>query len=111
MPAYDFYCPKCDKNFETIESIATYDGDGECPNCKNISNERIFTSRVHFIGTKVEDREFNHGLGIVTKGKRHREQEAKERGLIEVGSDSFAKNHEAMDKAREARAKKRWEED
>lgn len=110
MPTYDFYCAKCDKNFETIESIVTYDGDGECPTCKNISHDRILSAKVHFIGTKVEDREYNHGLGIVTKGKRHREAEAKARGLVEVGNDKGAKDHRGLDRTREEKLKKRWDE-
>jgi len=40
------------------------------------------------VGAKVEHAEWNPGLGCITKSKRHREEIARQRGLIEVGSES-----------------------
>ncbi len=110
MPTYDYYCKKCDKDFDVIESIKSYSGKAECPACRNISTERIFSPNITFIGTKVEDREFNHGLGIVTKNSRHRKDEARARGLEEVGTEPVKKIHEHFDRAREERRKKSWDE-
>lgn len=111
MITYEWFCKKCDEKFETMQSIVEYDGKTSCPTCKNIINERILSSRVHFIGTKVEDREYNPGLGQVVNNKKHREEIAKRMGLVEVGNDNFAKNHDALDKIREDRKKQNWDRD
>lgn len=109
MITYGWFCQKCDKEFETMQSIVEYDGKTSCPTCKNEVTERILSSRVHFIGTKVEDREYNPGLGQVVKNKKHREEIAKRMGLVEVGNDNYAKNHDALDKDRAARHKRNWD--
>jgi putative FmdB family regulatory protein len=111
MPSYDYYCPKCDSDFEIIESIREYTGMAQCPECRHTTEERTFhRAKFTFIGTKVEDREFNHGLGIVTKNSKHRADEAKARGLIEVGTESPKKMHDSAERSREERRKKSWDE-
>lgn len=109
MPTYDFHCEKCEKPFEMISGIKEYTGHARCPTCKTASAQRIFTSNVHFLGTKVESREFNPGLGIITKSARHRKDEARARGLEEIGNTDKAKMHKHFDDARALKRKKNWE--
>lgn len=110
MPTYAFHCPKCEVDFETTESIKTYDGDGECPTCKNSSNERVFTGRVHFLGTKVESPEYNPAFGQVVKNTKHRNQLAKERGLVEMGNEKPERVHKHFDDERASKLKKAWDD-
>jgi putative FmdB family regulatory protein len=110
MPTYDFDCPKCDKPFDVVQSIKAYDGSAECPTCKNVSRERIFSANVTFIGASVEHAEFNHGLGIVTKNSRHRRDEARARGLEEVGTEKVEKIHTKFENDRAEKRKRSWDE-
>jgi putative FmdB family regulatory protein len=111
MPTYDWYCQKCDVGFETIESIKQYSGMAQCPQCKTTTDERSFAkARFTFIGTSVEDREFNHGLGIVTKNSKHRADEARARGLEEVGTESSKKIQDTIERSRIERLNKSWDE-
>jgi putative FmdB family regulatory protein len=110
LPTYDYFCQKCDANFDVIESIREYTGSAPCPRCQTISEDRVISAAVHFTGTKIEDREFNHGLGIVTKNARHRKDEARARGLEEIGTEPTQKMHEKEFKDRAERHKRRWDE-
>lgn len=69
-------------------------------------------SHVQIIGAAVENAEYNPGLGCVTKSKRDREEQAKRRGLVEIGNDfgSADKMHDHYSKSREEARKKSWEE-
>lgn len=73
---------------------------------------RLYSANIHLMHTKVQDAEFNPGLGTVTKSRQHREEIAKERGLIEVGSESaesLAREEAKQVQYREERVKREWE--
>ena len=110
MPTYEFTCPKCDVNFETYESIKTYDGDGECPTCKNVSRERVYSSKVLFIGTSVQSPEYNPAFGQVVKNKQHRDELAKRNGLVEIGNEKPERIHKHFDDQRAEKLKKAWDD-
>lgn len=110
MPTYDFACAPCAKDFDVTQSIRDYDGKAICPTCGQETSDRVYTSDVHIIGAKVEDREFNHGLGIVTKNARHRKDEARARGLEEVGTSSPQAIHDHCDRERSEKRRKMWED-
>ena len=84
MPTYPYNCLKCDQEYEAFKSIKEYDGQDPCPGCGNIG-ERVFSSDIQFIGASVESAEYNPGLGCVVKNKKHRDEIAKSRGLVEIG--------------------------
>lgn len=110
MAFYDFRCDKCDEVFEVAMSIKDYDGQGQCPTCKNISTERIWSSAVYFVGASVESPEYNPGLGQIVKNSKHRKEICKEKGLIEVGNEKPETIRKHLDKAREEKLKKSWDE-
>ena len=109
MPTYDFSCQQCDESYEIIKSIHEYDGKDRCPKCNEIGH-RIYSSKVSFIGTKVEDREFNVGLGKITKGKRHREELAKAMNIVGIGNEKTETIHNYFDRSREEARKKRYDD-
>lgn len=112
MPTYDFICDKCDLETEVIQSIKEYTGKQTCVQCGNDMRRIYSRCNFHFVGTKIEDAEFNPGLGQITKSKRHREELAKKMGVVEIGNDvkSADSLHKHFDSERESKIKKSWEE-
>ena len=109
MPIYDFYCDKCDLEYEIVQSIKEYTGKWSCTACGN-ETRRIYTHcSFHFTGTKIEDAEFNPGLGKITKSKRHREELAKQMGVVEIGNEKPETIHKHFDSSRADKLKKSWE--
>lgn len=108
---YDYFCQKCELEFTLIKSVKDYKSQENCQSCGNPS-DRIFSAKVYFTGTKVQDSEFNIGLGKITKSKQHREELAKRAGLVEIGND-FKKPdsiHKQFDSERADKLKKRYDE-
>lgn len=105
---YEYECEKCDKNFDVVKPMSESSRLEYCPDCGNEGN-RVFSCNVQFLGTKIEDAEYNPGLGIVTKSKRHRDEIAKRKGLIEIGNEDPAKIDKAFEKQREEKRRKSWE--
>lgn len=90
MPTYDWSCWNCGEKFSKLESIHSYDGRADCPACERTctSKDRNFSrARTQFIGTKVQDAEYNPGLGRVIKNKRDLDWACKEKNVVEVGND------------------------
>jgi putative FmdB family regulatory protein len=110
MPIYDFFCEKCDLEAEIVQSIKDYDGNWTCTSCGNPGRRIYKYCSFHFTGTKIENAEFNPGLGKITKSKRHRDELAKKMGVIEVGNESPDKIHKHFDSTREDKLKKSWDE-
>lgn len=110
MPTYPYNCVKCDLYSEIIKPMSESGRDEKCVDCGCVL-DRIWTAP-HLTGTKVEDAEYNPGLGKVTKNKRHREEIAKQMGVVEIGNDY--KNAEAIgqkfDSERQKKIDKSWDE-
>ena len=81
---YEMDCPKCEEMFEVVKSMNEASRLEYCTVCGTLL-ERIWNAP-QIIGAKVEEAEFNHGLGCVTKNKNDRNEIAKRKGLIEVGT-------------------------
>lgn len=112
MPIYDFMCEKCDLEYEVVQSIKEYDGNWTCTQCKG-KCVRIYTyCTFHHTGAKIEDAEFNPGLGCITKSKAHREEIAKRKGAVAIGNDFHAPDsvHKHFDSDRETKIKKSWDD-
>jgi putative FmdB family regulatory protein len=50
MPLYEFYCEKCDKDFELMRSMND-DTNVDCPECSNKLTKMISTSSFSLKGT------------------------------------------------------------
>jgi putative FmdB family regulatory protein len=96
------YCYECEcgEEFEVVKSVRFIDTPEHCPKCDKVA-QRVMSSSVFFIGAKVEDAEYNPGLGQVIKNRKHRDEVARQKGLVEIGnqdvhgmSESFAKQRE-----------------
>jgi len=69
--------------------------------------QRLVVGGSLFMNEKVEDAEFNPGLGCITRNKKHRAEIAKSRGLEEIGNENPDKIEKALTKEREERLEKR----
>ena len=108
-PTYDYMCEKCGLKYEVTKSIKEYDGKDPCLKCGKVGY-RIFSCKIQFSGTKIEDAEYNVGLGAITKSKRHRDELAKRAGVIEVGNEKPDTIHKHFDSSREEKRKRSWDE-
>lgn len=109
---YEYRCIKCDETFDVIKPHTEMENNEFCDKC-GAPGERIkFPRTVFFTGTSVEHAEYNPGLGQVVKNKYHRQELAKQKGLVEVGNDykSGESMQKQFDTAREEKLKKRYED-
>lgn len=95
-----------------MQSIKEYTGQKTCVACGNEMRRNYKYCSFHHVGAKVEDAEFNPGLGRITKSKRHREELAKRMNVVEIGNDASSPDslHKHFDQAREEKLKKSWDE-
>jgi putative FmdB family regulatory protein len=110
MPTYPYQCLECAKFHDVIKPMSECAKVEHCPTCKS-EMERIFTP-LHFIGTSVENAEYNPGLGKVTKSKKHRAELAKQMGVHEIGNDYKSPEDigKKFDQDREKKLEKSWED-
>lgn len=108
MPTYEYKCKKHGV-FEVIKPIAEYKTPEKCETCGRVA-EKIVSRPAGFIGTKVEDAEYNPGLGVVTKSAKHRKEVANRLGVEEIGNERPEIIHNYFDKRREQKRKKAYDE-
>lgn len=111
-PVYDWFCDKCSLEVEEVQSIKEYTGEKSCQQCAEPMRRIYSRCKFHFTGTKIEDAEFNPGLGQITKSKRHREELAKKLDVVEIGNDAKSPDevHKHFDTTRAEKLKKSWDE-
>ena len=85
MPYYEYECLKCNHETEVFKSISEFDREELCNDCGQPMHRLI--SKGHFIYAGVQEAYFNHGLGCVVKNRKHKNEIAKQRGLVEVDND------------------------
>lgn len=97
MPTYDYECHNCKHEFEVIKSISRIDDIESCSSCGKTDTRRIIF-RFHFYGASDWDKgEYNPAFGKFIRNARHRKEEAKRRGMIEVGNEDVEKIHKRDD--------------
>lgn len=98
MPTYEYLCKDCGSQFDVIKSIKDYDLPESCHSCQSLTTVRQI-SRTHFYGASDWDSaSYNPAFGKVIKNKKHRDEEAKRLGLIEVGNEDLEKTTASQDK-------------
>ena len=85
---YEYKCESCGHRFDVVKPVKDIDLKHECSQCGHDETSIVISSKLHFIGAKVQDAEFNPGLGCVVKNKDHRREIANQKGLIEVGNET-----------------------
>jgi putative FmdB family regulatory protein len=107
---YEYQCQECLHNFEVVKPVRDMERVEHCPACGVHETVRLFRPRIHIHGAKVEDAEFNPGLGQVIKNKNHRAEVARQKGLVEVGSETADTLHRETVVKREKQREREWSE-
>ena len=107
---YDYKCNKCNAVFEVIKTMAEVSKEESCPLCSHEHTTRVFSSNLHFIGAKVKDAYYNHGLGCVIKSDRQKNNLVKENGLIEVGNEKPDTIYKETVEKKQAERDREWKE-
>jgi len=97
---YPYECPTCHHDTDIIKSVDDIENVELCPICDTIM-DRLIVGGSCFMGEKIEEAEYNPGLGCIVNNKKHRDEIAKRKGLIEIGNEDPQKIQSGYDKARE----------
>lgn len=105
---YAYRCPTCDHEFDVIKRHTEMDHPEICERCKTTAIREFMPQRLHLVHTKVQDAEYNPGLGCITKNRQDRAEICKKRGIEEIGNEKPDKIHEHFEKVREEKREKAW---
>lgn len=99
-----FHCQSCSSSFEAVYYYNNETNSPQCSKCGSIDTSLpeirdMGTCDIQLMGISDWDSaEYNPGLGCVTRSRKHREQIAKERGLIEVGNEDVHRVSQMQDR-------------
>jgi len=97
MPVYEYHCQRCENVFDVVKPLAHLN-DPEFCSCGSDKTKRQI-SRTHFYGAGDWDKaEYNPAFGKIIKNSKHRAEEAKARGWLEVGNEDFNRTVASQDK-------------
>lgn len=106
---YEYRCEKCDSTFDVIKPASEMTREEKCNGCESPAKRMFLPKKLYFCNTAVEHAEFNPGLGCVVKNSKHRAEIAKQKGLVEIGNEKTEKIHKKIEKEREEKAKKAYD--
>jgi putative FmdB family regulatory protein len=107
---YEYSCRSCDHVFDVVKRVSDRDIEEPCPKCTQ-SCERVFIPRlIHLSGTKVQEAEYNPGLGCVVKNNTHLKEICRQRNIEPIGNEKIETVHKHYDKSREEKLEKAWSE-
>jgi putative FmdB family regulatory protein len=86
MPTYVYRCISCGVTSEIVKSIKLASQEEICDKCQ-VTLDKVYTP-FQILGARVENAEFNPGLGCVVKNSKHRKEIADRKGLVEVGNET-----------------------
>lgn len=111
MPIYDWVCPQ-NHEFVTVKSMSEYEPGlmESCPECCELSTRDLSKGKTSFYGAKVEDATFHPAFGKVIRNSKHAQEEAKSRGMIELGNESPDKIHSGFERQRQETRVARYED-
>jgi putative FmdB family regulatory protein len=107
---YEHLCLKCVFTFDVVKAAADYDREEPCPKCGNSTRRQFTAGRIHLHHTKVQEAEYNPGLGCIVKNRQHREEICRVRGLEEIGNEKVESVNKHFDRAREDKWERGWRE-
>lgn len=112
MPTYEYLCSVCENPFDVIRPMAQIDDLIECPECgRHCQPHERRISRTNFTGASDwNNQTWNPALGCYTKSNREASKIAKDRGLIELGSEKVETVHKHFDRQREETREQRWQD-
>lgn len=109
MPEYPYQCQSCNQEFDIIKSVADIDHVEPCKECGSDDTQRLI-AKVNLEKSSMAQPYYEPALGCIIKGKGHKAQVLKEKGLEEVGSTSPDTMYKNLELEREKRMAKEWDE-
>jgi putative FmdB family regulatory protein len=103
---YEYFCDECKMGTEIVKMVTDYARDERCPVCGE--NMKKIYSSTHLIGLN-DKAEYNQALGMVIRNRAHLKQVAKEKNLVEVGTESTDTIVKEMKKTKENKYKQSWD--
>lgn len=104
---YEYNCTTCDISVEVTKPMEDHRRIEICHSCGG-QMVSIVTGGRGFSYKKNEWPEYNPAFGRVVKNSSERKNLAREKGLIEVGSEDIIKLGDKMDKDKKDKADKEW---
>ena len=96
---YPYQCKECKKLFSVFKSVKDINELETCPDCKAVCDEHCrYIGRTTFYGADDWDKaEYNPAFGKIIKNRKHRDLEAKRRGMVEIGNENVENIHKASE--------------
>lgn len=107
---YEYTCSNlgCELQFDVTKVMSEMDRPEVCPRCEATATRAFAPSRVYFSGTKVQEAEYNPGLGCIVRNKQHRAELCKIKGVEEIGNEKPETLHKHYEAARKDKWEKSW---
>ena len=108
MPSYPYQCRYCLFEFDVVKSVAEIDTKEICFKCGEKDPERK-TALSNLEKSSMQQPYYEPALGCIIKGKEHKKNILKEKGLEEVGSTSPDTMYKDLELQREKAKAKEWD--
>jgi hypothetical protein len=109
-PIYPYECDQ-GHSWEVAKPLSAIDAEERCSLCGEVGGRQIALVAIDKTAASSWQPTWNPGLGQVVKSAGHAKRLAKEKGLIEVGTEKPETIHKHFDKQREDAYKARWADD
>jgi hypothetical protein len=109
-PIYPYECDQ-GHSWEVAKPLSAIDAEERCSLCGVVGGRTIGLVAIDKTAASSWQPTWNPGLGQVVKSKAHAQRIAKEKGLLEVGTEKVENIHRHYDKQREDAHKARWADD
>jgi len=98
MRCYPYECNKCRKEWDVYKPLADIDRKEVCLCCGSDDTIRRIALTNFFGADDWDKAEYNPAFGKVIRNRKHRDAEAKARGMIEIGNEKTEDIHKSADK-------------
>lgn len=105
---YQYSCQHCQAVFDVVKPARDFERAENCPGCNELAKRDFAPMNLHLVHTKVQEKEYNPGLGCITNSRQHRAEICKQKGLEEVGTEPVEKLHEHHEKVRHEKWERGW---
>lgn len=107
---YPYHCVACKHEFEVIKSVRQIDDEESCELCGQISVRTIAKSQAFYGANDWDTAHFSTVLGMKVRSNKEAQKIARERGLVEVGTENVEKIHKKFDTEREKKIETRYDD-
>jgi putative FmdB family regulatory protein len=107
---YPYSCNSCKHDFEVIKSVRHIDDDESCELCGHTAVRTIAKSQAFYGANDWDTAHYSTVLGMKVRSNKEAQKIARERGLVEVGTENIEKIHKKFDTEREKKIETRYDD-